>query len=461
MRTAAALVALVLASPAAAQAPSDVRVASHRDGGSLVVDWRFSGRSPAPLESVSLEVGGARQPDGTVRAYPWQGAQTLALVLFEAADPSRGMGFRKDQGRVFQIADKAGAHHAVGIGSFSHGAVTVFGAGDDRPETIANMVAGASGEGPSPLETVVADAIAVMARARADRKVLILVSDAFSSAPVDGAALGARAAAAGIALTFVAREGRPGAAHAALRDAAAASGGDFVDDAAFDAWLPRPFASVDNGAQARFAVDPAPVAPWSSPEPAKVVFARAGSSFSVPVDLQAPVMGAAGIAGMAARSPLAWGALGLLGLAAAGVLAALRRRRPAERTAGVGATLDPEAADARLDPAAPSPVPHWDPGEPVGVFQAPDGSELPFYGETAKVGRASTNEVVLDDDTVSRIHATVARLADGSFEISGESTVNPLRVNGEVVGRAALAEGDVVTLGGVSLRFAPFRSAGG
>lgn len=73
------------------------------------------------------------------------------------------------------------------------------------------------------------------------------------------------------------------------------------------------------------------------------------------------------------------------------------------------------------------------------------------------IGRHSDDDIRVKDVTVSRHHAVLQLNASGLFEIhnqtAGRSEPNPLLVNGVYREHAELADGDLVTIGGVTFRF--------
>jgi ABC transport system ATP-binding/permease protein len=70
----------------------------------------------------------------------------------------------------------------------------------------------------------------------------------------------------------------------------------------------------------------------------------------------------------------------------------------------------------------------------------------------ARIGRATDNDIVIQDVLASRHHAYLAPTPLGS-EIRDANSINGTFVNGIRVGSAVLAEGDVVTIGNVDLVF--------
>jgi hypothetical protein len=79
-------------------------------------------------------------------------------------------------------------------------------------------------------------------------------------------------------------------------------------------------------------------------------------------------------------------------------------------------------------------------------------------GKRTRIGRATDNDVCIDDASVSRHHAVIISTSAGTF-IEDLRSVNGVGVNGRRVRHARLAEGDVVTLGTLRFRFAPAAAA--
>ncbi len=71
---------------------------------------------------------------------------------------------------------------------------------------------------------------------------------------------------------------------------------------------------------------------------------------------------------------------------------------------------------------------------------------------SARIGRASDNDIVVADVLASRYHAQLSPAPTGA-EIRDLHSINGTFVNGVRVGSAILSEGDVVTIGNVDLAF--------
>ncbi|WP_371614579.1 FHA domain-containing protein [Streptomyces sp. NBC_00454] len=84
----------------------------------------------------------------------------------------------------------------------------------------------------------------------------------------------------------------------------------------------------------------------------------------------------------------------------------------------------------------------------TGTFRRPT-SVLPLAARAAvRIGRAPDNDLVVDDLVVSRRHAELRSLADGTYEIADLASHNGTYLNGARIDRAAaIGEGDIVGIG--------------
>jgi pSer/pThr/pTyr-binding forkhead associated (FHA) protein len=78
------------------------------------------------------------------------------------------------------------------------------------------------------------------------------------------------------------------------------------------------------------------------------------------------------------------------------------------------------------------------------------GERLQLQGGTVRIGRAEDNDLVLDDDRVSRHHGQLAA-RQGRLVYSDLGSTNGSFVNGARVTEIALGPGDVLHLGGSTL----------
>ena len=79
---------------------------------------------------------------------------------------------------------------------------------------------------------------------------------------------------------------------------------------------------------------------------------------------------------------------------------------------------------------------------------------LILTGRSLSIGRAPTNDVVVNDLLASRNHAEIRRLSDGKCEVADLGSTNGTFVNGRRVATASLREGDLISVAGHVFRFA-------
>jgi pSer/pThr/pTyr-binding forkhead associated (FHA) protein len=97
-------------------------------------------------------------------------------------------------------------------------------------------------------------------------------------------------------------------------------------------------------------------------------------------------------------------------------------------------------------------LPQLAPGRYVAIEDAGEVVLMALKSDLVRIGRSSANEIVLDDASVSRRHALLARRGETTFVLDDRS-LNGVRVNGERVSEAPLKDGDALVLGHVALRY--------
>jgi pSer/pThr/pTyr-binding forkhead associated (FHA) protein len=97
-------------------------------------------------------------------------------------------------------------------------------------------------------------------------------------------------------------------------------------------------------------------------------------------------------------------------------------------------------------------VPRLAPGRYLAIEDGADVVLLPLVGELMHIGRSPAADIVLDDASVSRRHALIARRGEQTVILDDRSR-NGVHVNGKRVSEAALADGDIIVCGHVTLRF--------
>jgi pSer/pThr/pTyr-binding forkhead associated (FHA) protein len=101
-------------------------------------------------------------------------------------------------------------------------------------------------------------------------------------------------------------------------------------------------------------------------------------------------------------------------------------------------------------------LPQLAPGRYLGIEDAGEIVLLPLAADVMHIGRSPAADIVLDDASVSRRHALLARRGE-AIVILDDRSLNGLRVNGERVTEAILRDGDIIVLGQITLRFIDVR----
>jgi Protein of unknown function (DUF3662)/FHA domain len=94
-----------------------------------------------------------------------------------------------------------------------------------------------------------------------------------------------------------------------------------------------------------------------------------------------------------------------------------------------------------------------EPGKRPGTIVMPSGERIELTDDPNIIGRLADCRVIITDTNTSRHHAEIRRAGSG-FVLSDLGSTNGTFVNGErLLGDRRLADGDIVTVGAVSLRF--------
>ena len=79
----------------------------------------------------------------------------------------------------------------------------------------------------------------------------------------------------------------------------------------------------------------------------------------------------------------------------------------------------------------------------ITILEGPfKGREFDFTSPSVTIGRDGGNQLILDTDGVSRCHAEIKQLADGSWIISDLNSTNGVKIGGvRIDGSAPMTDG--------------------
>ena len=126
----------------------------------------------------------------------------------------------------------------------------------------------------------------------------------------------------------------------------------------------------------------------------------------------------------------------------------LHTQAPTQETGSLPRIPDRELGQHR----GPAALPQLAPGRYLAIEDAGEVVLMALKSDLVRIGRSSANEIVLDDASVSRRHALLARRGETTFVLDDRS-LNGVRVNGQRVSESPLKDGDALLLGHVALRY--------
>jgi pSer/pThr/pTyr-binding forkhead associated (FHA) protein len=121
-----------------------------------------------------------------------------------------------------------------------------------------------------------------------------------------------------------------------------------------------------------------------------------------------------------------------------------------QRTLVGDVRVDPAGATDRTFPSIESAV-----GKQAGVCSLLfNGEQLPLRVGLNSVGRLPDNDIILDDDTVSRRHCAIVVHSNLSVELYDIASKNGTKINGsKIKGPTTLTDGDEINICGCKMLF--------
>lgn len=142
------------------------------------------------------------------------------------------------------------------------------------------------------------------------------------------------------------------------------------------------------------------------------------------------------------------------------LLLLLRRKSPVEDLDGdFDADADIDFGDTDHDTAAATQISTASRASkpvkaPAYLVNTVTHNRLPVAGSHVSIGRGSSNTVIIDDDSVSRMHAEIIRNREGGYSVSDLNSLNGTYINGKkTAGVGHIKAGDEIKFGEVTMRF--------
>lgn len=457
------------------------------------------------LPTAQLETGASLSLDYT-RRYAATEDPVALLVLVDVSDPGRDADVRRSRDLTASLADFLPASFPLGLASFAGGIDLRVHLGTDRT-ALREALSGIEAVGlTTELYRSVLQGIETLSLSDTPRRRLLIFSDGLAEDVAYGHDDAVRAAReAGVIITGLGLPRTPALSVAlqSLRRLAEETGGAYREVASTSPDWSTVLGDFDSGGELQVDLSPvqagspatnieftveleqfratrsvAYTPPPAAPQPV-VVQAPAAEPVTADLPVQGPVPAMTEAKPVAeavpveepAVAPVAPPAKGLTEEkpappvsrpvatpwtagseipAAAGLLALLvfgaglwgwrRRQRRGTQVASTGAE-----AGAPGGPPPTAPI----------AFLVAKGllTHHPIWRVPCRLGRAPNNDVVLNDNSVSRHHAEIERRPDGGFGITDLDSLNGIYIEGKRLDQGRLFEGCQIDVGDLSFRF--------
>ena len=439
---------------------------------SLALNCSFRLLGAGELSSAVAELNGAVVEGLVAERYPTPDDTTAILILVDTSDPARQPVIEKKKSHIGALLGEAAAHHEFGLATFDTDLYLLapVGTSSDEIEQAARSLR-ATGK-TTELYRNVQEAVRMIARSSASRKVLLIMSDGLAEDYAyhheDVISL---AREYGVIINSIGypRSVAKSVALQTIRRLSAESGGAYVQANHVDYSVPQGFfkrmlAALDSGGKLEFDLSSL-TASGAGPVDLSLAFQTTEHSFLILAPVVLP--GTAGMfrtestadldstrrdsvqtthqavpappplrpaATVPARPMWPWFIvfIALLALILTTVIVLFLRVRRAEQR---------RASDPLL--------------KPLAYLIASDGSNNRHIVDKTpwRIGRSRNNDLTLSDHSVSRIHAEIRSNDEGALSLNDLESLNGVFVNDNRIESIQLREGDAVDIGDVRLSF--------
>jgi hypothetical protein len=404
-----------------------------------VVNYRFFGEVTPPVSEILGTINGQPLLVPSLTRYPGFGAKAAILVMLDMTDQSRMPQIIRDKIDAFALLNKVGLHQMAAIALYSDKLELAESHSGDPGENINAEAFALIRNTPAYLGAVLKEAIKLIGAVEADklRRDIVVFTDGHSDDDLKIDEIASQANRASVSISFIQSDSQRSFDLEMLYLLASSTGGRVLTQSDRGTYLDRFFDYINSGGVIRFPLGAARRYFWQSHPEVKISFVHGDKQLALTAPAQIPAAGPVETARYIGSShPYIAGGAGaaVLALVAGGMFLARRPRRAAE---GSGAAEDDEP---ELRPV-------------FAILQnIDDGTSHSISSDRVNLGRASTNDIVIDDKAVSREHAVIFRDENGQFVIENNGA-NGTSVNHLQIERAPLSSGDLITIGDSTLRF--------
>lgn len=418
--------------PIAVSRDTSLDIVVSRIDDALIVDWRPLRDVPSDAVTFTAALDGRVVAPSAHEPFA-RGGRTASLVLIDGAGGEpRAAAVRKAKRDALVLALAAGRDDRLAYGVFGLTLRLIAPEATDAAALPRALFAEPPFDEKHDLSGALVAALRGLESQSAERKAVFVFTGGYDDGTLPLRAVARLAEQDDVTLSFVMESPDRDRLPFALAALAARTGGRLVGEDEVTRFLAAPLAQLRAGGRLRFDLRELRRAWWSDRSVFELVATIGGEPRTLRLPLDLPASGPIdSVAAAAVDHPTAGvGAIAIgLGLFAAATAFVRVRHRRARST----------------------------PSKHVGVLplvllqDAVSGLAHVLREGDTTIGRASDNDIVVNDPFVSRRHVVISR-RDGTIVLSNLSAVNGTRVNGAPLMEAGLAHGDLVTIGEVHLR---------
>jgi hypothetical protein len=416
-----------------------------------VLEWRFI----KPIEStidVRVSLGGRDLGEPPVQAYPASDDTTSVVALLDIGDhigdPRRVYQIERGKLAMRHLSEHTRPYHRLELAVYGLESNLLAGRRDD-PQSLARLLTQVAPlDEPSNLSGAIVHSIRTLEALPTSRRAIYVLTDGHNDGSIALSAARDLAISTGVILNFLLFPGDRPVDMDLLQETATATGGVLVKPEELIAFLGAPFAALDSGGTQVYSLAGAVRFFWQSNLDVRVTISYGVKAVELAVAAQLPEAGPRRtVKYLVQAHPAALAGSSLVALVLLGGLALVGHRRRMVPPP----TMSDEIADqppAIADPALT---------RVLAVLQnIDDGTAHVINSPVANIGRAKTNEIILEDASVSRRHAVLLQEGFGIFTIENLST-NGTFVNHQIIDKSPLKDGDLIAMGSITLRYAQSR----
>ncbi len=400
------------------------------------VAWRFFRPLEKPLTDVWVTLNGRALGTPSYELFPAEGQSTAVIALLDVADPLRAEQIESMKRSMLVFALGKSKRDLLGFAVYGLSA-RLLAPDSDRPVAVADLLLGIPPlSEKSNLSGALIHSIRTLERWTGERRAIYVFTDGHNDGKIELQRVGDLAVASGVALNFILGSSERAVSTADLVQLATQTGGQVVEEAQREIFLRAPFALLHSGGRVRFPLQNATRFFWETRSEVNATLTDGSTPLELVAPADRPLAGVGETVGYL---------VGVHPIAVSGI---------AVTAFGIGLTTLTGFARRRSRNQIHLQARSGDPPPSVRAMlqNVEDGSAYAVHTHETRVGRGDSNDIVLHDETVSRLHALL-RFGDDGYAIENMSEVNGTDVNGERIHAAPLDNGDVITLGNTTLRF--------